>query len=40
MDCPLGQKEVAVVERWPSLEVQLQSIFLVYGQRNHSETQQ
>ena len=40
MDCPLVQKEVAVVERWQSLEVQLQSIFLVYGQRNHSETQQ
>ena len=40
MDCPLGQKEVAVVGRWQSLEVQLLSIFLVYGQRNHSETQQ
>ena len=23
MDCPLGQKIVAVVERWPLVEVQL-----------------
>ena len=23
MDCPLGQKKVAVVERWPLVEVQL-----------------
>ena len=25
MDCPPGQKHVAVVERWPLVEVRLQS---------------